>query len=130
MNENTQPTDARFVPVAMLDGLRPGAPLRVIIEGHTLVLARHGDAVYAFQATCPHEKADLTQARIEHGCLVCPRHLAAFALTDGKASAGWHNVEPLKLYPVRIVTGAVEVDAAAVARRPPGGKRQVWDFSS
>ena len=130
MNENTQPTDARFVPVAMLDGLRPGAPLRVIIEGHTLVLARHGDAIYAFQATCPHEKADLTQARIEHGCLVCPRHLAAFALTDGKASAGWDNVEPLKLYPVRIADGAIEVDAAAVARQPPGGKRQVWDFSS
>jgi len=130
MNENTAPTDARFVPVTTLDALRPGAPVRVIVEGHTLVLARHGDAVYAFQATCPHEKADLSQARIERGCVVCPRHLAAFALIDGKASAGWDNVEPLKLYPVRIVNGDVTVDAAAVSRQPPGGRRQVWDFSS
>lgn len=129
MNENTASTDARFVPVAMLDQLLSGMPLRIIVEGHTLVLARDGEAVYAFQATCPHEKADLSQARIEHGCLVCPRHLAAFALTDGKVSAGWDNVEPLKLYPVRIVNGEIAVDAAAVSRQPPGGKRQVWDFS-
>lgn len=129
MNEKAAPADARFVPVAVLDQLPPYALLRVIVEGHTLVLARAGEAVYAFQATCPHEKADLSQARIEHGCLVCPRHLAAFALTDGKVSAGWDNVEPLKLYPVRIVNGEIAVDAAAVSRQPPGGKRQVWDFS-
>jgi len=31
---------------------------------------------------------------------------------------------------VRIVNGDVTVDAAAVSRQPPGGRRQVWDFSS
>lgn len=128
MSENRS-TEARFVTVLRLDELPPGAFRRVEVEGHAIVLARQGDRVYAFQSTCPHEMADLSQARIEQDCLVCPRHLAAFNLADGAVSAGWKNVEPLKLYPARIAGDAVAVDAAAVERTPPAGKRQLWDFS-
>lgn len=121
--------DTRFVKTASLDDIGPGEFRRITVEGHSLVLARDGEAVYAFQSTCPHEMADLSQGRIEGGCLICPRHLAAFNLCDGAVSAGWKNVAPLKLYPVRVVDQNIMVDAAAVARTPPGGQRQVWDFS-
>ncbi len=128
VSEN-ESSEVRFVTVARLDELPPGAFRRVEIEGHAIVLARQGDVVHAFQSTCPHEMADLSQARIENNCLVCPRHLAAFNLADGAVSAGWKNVAPLKLYPARIAGDIIAVDAAAVARTPPGGERQLWDFS-
>ena len=118
-----------FVVVATLEQLPDGALAPVMVDGQGLVLARCGAEVYAFQATCPHEKADLVLARIEHGRLVCPRHLASFSLADGEPSRGW-KVDCLKLYPVRIIDGAIAVDAAAVRRNPPGGARKVWDFTT
>jgi 3-phenylpropionate/trans-cinnamate dioxygenase ferredoxin subunit len=120
----------RFVAVATRDTLPDGTLLRVMLESHALVLARRGDAVYAFQGTCPHEKADLAQGRIEDGRLICPRHLASFALSDGAVSAGWNNVAALKLYPAHIEGDDIVVDANAVSRNPPGGSHQVWDLSS
>jgi 3-phenylpropionate/trans-cinnamate dioxygenase ferredoxin component len=119
----------RFVKAATIRELSPGTFLRVTIEGHALVLARDDDIVHAFQGTCPHEMADLSQGRIEDNCLICPRHLATFDLRDGAVSNGWKHVAPLKLYPVRRDGEDVLVDAAAVAINPPRGKRRVWDFS-
>ena len=119
----------RFVTVASLAQLAEGAFLRVRVEGHALVLARTARTIYAFQATCPHEMTDLAQGRIEGGRLICPRHLASFALTDGAVSTGWENVAPLKLYPVRVDNNGIAVDADAVVRNPPGGGRKVWDFT-
>lgn len=130
MTTTSPPQMPRFVAVARRDALADGSFLRVTIESHALVLARRGDAVYAFQGTCPHEKADLSQGRIEDGRLICPRHLASFSLSDGAVSAGWKDVTALKLYPVRIQSDDIEVDAAAVERSPPGGNRQVWDLSN
>lgn len=129
MKTNGQPTPPRYTAVATVDTLPDGAMLRVMLESHALVLARRGEAIYAFQGTCPHEKADLSQGRIEDGRLICPRHLASFALDDGAVSAGWRNVTALKLYPARMTGEAIEVDAEAVNRDPPGGSRQVWDLS-
>ena len=121
--------EPRFVVVATLGQLPDGAFLPVLVDGHGLVLARDGDAIYAFQATCPHEKADLAQGRIEGGRLICPRHLASYDLVDGQVSRGW-KVDALKLYPVRIEGGEIAVDADAVRRNPPGGERKVWDFTA
>jgi len=119
---------AEFVAVASLAEMPDGKCRAVIVEGHSLVVVRDGDRVHALQATCPHEKADLLQGRIEAGRLICPRHLASFSLADGQVSRGW-TVEALKLYPAKIIDGAVLVDVAAVRRDPPGGARKVWDLS-
>jgi nitrite reductase/ring-hydroxylating ferredoxin subunit len=121
--------EADFVAVARLEHLADGAVMPVMIDGHGLVLARRGSDVFAFQSTCPHEKANLAQARIEGGRLVCPRHRASFSLADGHPSRGW-TVDCLKLYPVRVADGEIAVDAGAVRRNPPGGARKVWDFTN
>jgi 3-phenylpropionate/trans-cinnamate dioxygenase ferredoxin subunit len=130
LTTTSPPQQPRFVAVASRDALPDGAFLRVALESHALVLARRGDTVYAFQGTCPHEKADLSQGRIEDGRLICPRHLASFALSDGAVSAGWKNVTALKLYPAHIQGDDIAVDAAAVDRNPPGGSRKIWDLSN
>jgi 3-phenylpropionate/trans-cinnamate dioxygenase ferredoxin component len=120
--------EARFVVVAELAELPDGRLRRKLLDGHGLVLARMGDTVHACQGTCPHEKADLSQGRVENGRLICPRHLASFDLQDGHCSAGW-KLERLRLYPVRVENGRIAVDLAAVLRDPPAGPRKVWDLS-
>jgi 3-phenylpropionate/trans-cinnamate dioxygenase ferredoxin subunit len=121
--------EPRFVVVSDFDRLPDGGFIRVMLDGHALVLAREGGRVYAFQGTCPHEKADLAQGRIESGRLVCPRHLASFDLVDGQVSRGW-KLDALRLYPVRIEDGDIAVDGDAVRRNPPGGDRKVWDLTT
>jgi 3-phenylpropionate/trans-cinnamate dioxygenase ferredoxin subunit len=121
-------SEPRFVVVAALEHLHSGMFMRVTIESHGIVVARSGNVVYAFQGTCPHEKADLSQGRIEGDRLVCPRHLACFNLGDGRVSRGW-NVDALKLYPVRIENGMIAVDADAVRSNPPVN-HTVWDLTS
>jgi len=121
--------ESRFVVVAKLRDLSVGCCLRVMVDDHALILARAGDTIYAFQRTCPHEKADLAQARIEGARLICPRHLASFDLVTGQASAGW-TLDALKLYPVRVVGDDIAIDGDAVCGNPPGGERKVWDFTS
>jgi 3-phenylpropionate/trans-cinnamate dioxygenase ferredoxin component len=122
------PSEARFVVVAELAELPNGCLRRELLDGHGLVLARTGDTVFACQGMCPHEKADLSQGRVENGRLICPRHLASFDLQDGQCSAGW-KLERLRLYPVRVEDGRIAVDLAAVLRDPPSGPRKVWDLS-
>jgi 3-phenylpropionate/trans-cinnamate dioxygenase ferredoxin component len=121
--------EPRFVVVAKLSDLPDGGFIRVMLEDHALVLARTGCAVYAFQRTCPHEKADLAHGRIEAGRLICARHLASFDLVDGQASRGW-RLDALRLYPVRIAGDDIAVDSDAVRRNPPGGDRKVWDLTA
>jgi len=128
MPNKNDTVESCFVTVAELSQLPDGGFLRVLVDYHALVLARDGDAVFAFQRTCPHEKADLAQGRIECGRLICPRHLASFDLAEGQVSRGW-KLDALKLYPVRVEGGAVAIDADAVRRKPPGGDRKVWDFT-
>jgi 3-phenylpropionate/trans-cinnamate dioxygenase ferredoxin component len=122
-------SEHRFVFVANLNQLPDGGFIRVAVDGHALVIARDRNTVYAFQSTCPHEKADLAQGRIEDGRLVCPRHLASFDLVNGQASRGW-KLEALRLYPVRVEGDEIAVDRDAIRRNPPGGERKVWDFTT
>src|SRR5271165_1585727 len=108
-------SEPHFVVVAHLNDLPDGGFMRVMVEDNALVLARDGATVYAFQGTCPHEKADLAQGRIEAGRLICPRHLASFDLVDGQVSRGW-KLDALRLYPVRIDGNEIAVDGEAVRR--------------
>ncbi len=124
-----EPTEPRWVPVAALEALPLHALLQVAVAGTQLVLAHAPEGLFACQAMCPHEMANLSHGRLEGGRLVCPRHLASFALADGAVSAGW-MIPKLQVYPVRVVDGAIEVDEAAVLRAPPFRKTTTWDLTA
>lgn len=54
-------------------------------EHDTFVLERDGET-YEIQRYCPHGGADLAEAEIEDGHLVCPGHHWRFSLADGRCS--------------------------------------------
>jgi 3-phenylpropionate/trans-cinnamate dioxygenase ferredoxin subunit len=105
--------DARWVEVVLLERLADQAILCVRLEATDLLLVRDGERIMACERACPHEQADLSQARIAQGRLLCPRHFASFDLDDGGISAGWPS-RPLRRYPVRIEEGRIWIDASAI----------------
>jgi nitrite reductase/ring-hydroxylating ferredoxin subunit len=44
----------------------------------------HSGKKYKCQKYCPHAKADLSNAEVVDGNLICPRHYWKFSLKDGK----------------------------------------------
>ncbi|MBE3640064.1 Rieske (2Fe-2S) protein [Mangrovicoccus algicola] len=117
-----------FRDVLALEALPEGRVMTVRVDGHVIGLARIADTAHAFQSLCPHDKASLQDGKVD-GCQVhCPRHFARFDLKSGKVSAGW-RVDDLRLYPVRLRDGRIEVDADALRRQPPEGPKKVWDFT-
>ncbi len=117
-----------WVKLAHMDDIADGGLLAVSVQEHRLVLVRDGVVVTACQANCPHQMAKLVAGRLENGRLVCPHHLASFSLNDGKVSAGW-EVADLRLYPIQITDDSILVDADAVRRNPPEGKKVTWNFA-
>ena len=139
-----EPTEPRWVPVVALEALPLHALMQVAVAGTQLVLAHAPEGLFACQAKAAEaviERQALAlgaplsrmgvefDAWLEGGRLVCPRHLASFALTDGAVSAGWLTPK-LQVYPVRVADGAIEVDEAAVLRAPPFRKTTTWDLTA
>ena len=105
----------RWVDVLPLARLPEKAIACVRVAGAVdILLVRDGGRIVACERACPHEQADLSLGRISDGRLFCPRHLASFDLDDGCISAGWPS-RPLRLFPVKIKSGRIWIDAAAIA---------------
>lgn len=64
--------------LALADDVKVGELRQIDICGKTLALARlpdrDGKVFRAFDATCPHLGANLTEGRIKDGCVECPFH--------------------------------------------------------
>jgi 3-phenylpropionate/trans-cinnamate dioxygenase ferredoxin subunit len=88
------------------------------VDGVTICLARSGGRVYAFAESCTHQLCPLTDAFLNGTELECECHGAAFDLTTGAVTLP-PAVEPLPVYPVRVVDGEiwVSVPHEADARR-------------
>lgn len=92
-----------------IDDLPEAEPCAVRIGTRALVLVRHGDAVHAFDALCPHKFAPLQEGHVADGCLVCPVHDAHFQM-DGTPRDGDGWAGQLPTHATRVVEGRVEVD--------------------
>lgn len=99
---------ARFHPVLEVAALAEGATRAVVIGNEAILLARHGDRIYACENRCPHQGQPLVGGLLRRGQLICRHHGARFDLVTG-ASTGPHTSCPIKVFPVRIVEGRVEV---------------------
>lgn len=83
-------------------------------EGVELIVLCDAGQIHAFERACPHEQADLCRGHVQDGRLFCPRHRASFDLRNGAISPGWPSRD-LRRYPVKVMDGAVFIEAASVA---------------
>jgi nitrite reductase/ring-hydroxylating ferredoxin subunit len=55
----------------------------VQVGGHSILLIRHDDRIYATASACPHMRLPLKGAKIEGDTIVCRWHHSAFDLETG-----------------------------------------------
>lgn len=96
------------VDVAALDDLADGEASLVTIDEVGVALVRQGDEVFAIHDTCSHALESLSGGWVEDGRIECPRHGAAFRLTDGEALTP-PATRGVPVFPVEVRDGRVLV---------------------
>lgn len=81
-----------WVSVLAAEKLLECRPLKVDVQGRSLVVLRHRGLVHAFENVCPHRGAPLDQGDVENDCLVCPLHGWPFELKTGRMPNTSHRL--------------------------------------
>ncbi|MDH4118897.1 MAG: Rieske (2Fe-2S) protein [Acidimicrobiia bacterium] len=92
----------------------------VAVGDGSVVVARVGEVVVAFQNRCLHQDSRLEGGLIENGRLTCPLHFWRYEVETGRHIGGRGNLD---MYPVEVVDGEVYVEAPDPA--PPMGMREM-----
>lgn len=69
--------------IATLTALKEGDIFKASIKNTSIIITKSGNVIKAFEGTCPHQGADLSQGHIENDHIVCPMHGRKFSCTDG-----------------------------------------------
>ena len=77
-----QPIDL-FAAGDLADGEVKTIPAKSTGWSDAIAVFRDGDAYYALDDTCPHEKASLADGWLEDGEIECPLHQSRFSLRTG-----------------------------------------------
>jgi NADPH-dependent 2,4-dienoyl-CoA reductase/sulfur reductase-like enzyme/nitrite reductase/ring-hydroxylating ferredoxin subunit len=93
------------VPIAMIDD---GGMLQGHANGETVVLARRGHEVFAFDAFCTHYGAPLVDGLLVDDTVRCPWHHACFAMRTGEAVRA-PALDPISCWRVEQRDGLVSV---------------------
>ena len=89
-----------FVKVTKKDSVQPGQVKNYYKEGKSIAVANVGGNYYAFEDSCPHMSARLSNGSIEGNVLTCPEHSAKFDVTTGKSLSTQNG--PLITYEVKV----------------------------
>lgn len=86
--------------------------LRLVkVNGRKVVIARLEDALYAFDALCPHAGGPMELSECQGAIVSCPLHAWRFDLMDGGKEL--HGYRSLPLKPLKTEDGAVYVSVQA-----------------
>lgn len=88
-----------WIKVAEPQEVPAGGRLSVIIDDTPALLLRLDDHYYCVEDLCTHDSQPLTTGKVENGCIICPRHGAAFNLKSG-AAVRMPATEPIRTFPV------------------------------
>ena len=103
------------------DQILQGAKSAPLPPTHRMVLVRHGrvrvndkllsvgEAVYAIEDVCSHDRGALDQGTVDGFEIECPRHGARFDVRNGKVLS-LPAVRPIKSFATRAVDGTIEVE--------------------
>ena len=97
----------RFVKVAALADLPPGASLVVLVGDRSIALFNIGGSVYAIDNVCPHAGGPLARGGLNGTIVTCPLHGWGFDVRTGQSPD--LPGEQVRAFPVREIEGAIEV---------------------
>jgi len=97
----------RWIKVADVCELAPGAGRTVVAGKEKLALFNDDGKYYAIADTCPHKGASLGQGVMHDGRVICPLHSWVFELRTGRCPRESH--EPVETFPARCSDNAIEV---------------------
>lgn len=101
-SERSEPSEgSRYVCVARVPDMPPGAMRRVTVDGHAVTLVNVDGSFFAVDDTCSHEEASLSTGTLSGQVVVCPKHGARFNVTTGRVLS-LPAVRSLAVYPVRV----------------------------
>lgn len=111
-----QPSVAgRWQRAARMAELEPHGLLTVHVDGHTLVLWRYADQIFALDNRCPHMGFPLDRGTCHDGILTCHWHQARFDLRTGGTFDAW--ADDALTFPVELRDDTIWVNTAP-ARDP------------
>ncbi len=73
---------------------------KVKVANKNLCLVMHENELRAFNSSCPHAGADLSNGWCDNGYVVCPVHRFRYNLENGRGAEGQGDY--LKIYPVEV----------------------------
>lgn len=112
----TDESKQEFQPLGPAD-FGPGEFRDFQVGGHGVLVANCAGAFHAIEDRCTHDNGSLSEGRLYHCEIACPRHGARFDMKTGRATAlpAFNGVAS---YPVRVVDGQLEIQFT-----PPPAKR-------
>ena len=105
---NLAPEKVVYIELASESDLPNGERLFAEVGGTPIVVFNIAGKLFAIGDVCSHDNGPLGDGLIDDGNIVCPRHGAEFDLRTGKALS-LPAVVDIPAYPVRVVTGKIEV---------------------
>lgn len=105
-------SDSEFIAVAKTGDLKPGEMKAVKVGRRIVGLANVDGEFLAFDDTCTHEEASLTEGELFGDVVECPLHGAAFNLRTG-AVESFPATVALPVFEVRVVGDDVQVTVSA-----------------
>jgi nitrite reductase/ring-hydroxylating ferredoxin subunit len=103
----------RFTTVLGNDQLHERQPVRVEVDGMSIVLVRSGGRIHALGQQCAHQGGPLERGWLQGDTLVCPWHGSAFDLSTGRTRRGPATC-PQPVFETRVTDGQIQVRC-----RPP-----------
>lgn len=101
--------------VGALTELADESAARLDLDDGAICVARSNGKVYAVKDECSHGQVPLSEGEVEDGLVECWMHGSRFDLATG-APTGPPALTPVRVYPVRVVDGFIEIQLqAAVA---------------
>jgi len=89
-----------FIKVTKKDDVQPGQVKNFFKESKSIAVANVGGKFYAFEDTCPHMSARLSNGSLDGKVITCPQHSSKFDVTTGKPIA--IADDPLVVYEVKV----------------------------
>ena len=97
-----------YITFCGVDEISPGTRELFDLDQGSIIVFNVDGAFYAIENRCSHEEVELDHGLLDGCVLECPKHGATFDLASGAALTP-PAYSPIKVYPVRIIDGQLQV---------------------